>query len=255
VSDTIKKSDAIANVGPKKILEEYNIYSIPIEDFFQTAFSVDCAVYGFDNEDLKVLLIQRDAEPYKDAWALPGDLVYPNEDLGAGANRVLSDLTGLRNIYMEQARTFGQLNRHPLGRVITIAYYALVNINYYNPKSSSWAKNAHWHSLEDLPQLAFDHGEIICKTLETLRAKVRHQPVGFELLPRTFPLGALQRLYEVLLNKKFDKANFRKKILSMNLLVDTGKTEQDVPHRPGRLYSFDKERYDELIAKGFSFEL
>lgn len=239
----------------ESIRAEYDIYPIALEEFFQAAFSVDCTVFGFDDDDLKVLLVQRDAEPFKDAWALPGDLVYPNEDLTAGASRVLNDLTGIKNLYMEQAHAFGGVGRHPLGRVVTVAYYALVNIDHYNPQSSSWAKNAHWHAVSDLPELAFDHGEIIVKTLETLRATVRHQPVGFELLAATFPLGALQRLYEALLDKTFDKANFRKKILSMGLLIETGEREQNVSHRPGKLYRFDQERYDELIAKGFSFEL
>lgn len=241
--------------GKNLVKEDFHIYPIPINEFFQSAFSVDCVVFGFDKDGLKILLIQRDAQPFKDAWALPGDLIFPNEDLEDGANRVLNDLTGLDGLFMEQSHTFGSVGRHPLGRVLTVAYYALVSIEHYNPKSSSWAKNAHWHPMEDLPELAFDHGEIICKSLEVLRAKVRHQPVGFELLPPTFPLGALQKLYEVLLSKQFDKANFRKKILSMNLLVDTGKQEKDVPHRPGRLYSFDEARYEELISRGFSFEL
>lgn len=235
--------------------KNYNIYQIPLKKFFQTAFSVDCVVYGFDKEDLKILLIQRGAAPFEGQWALPGDLVYPDEDLDVSANRILHELTGLSKVYMEQHKTYGKVNRHPLGRVITISYYALVNLTEFNPESHSWAQNAHWHSLDDLPELAFDHKEILDKTIEELRSKVRNQPIGFELLPTVFALNELQQLYEVILNRLFDKANFRKKILSMDLLIDTGKQERDVSHRPARLYSFDKERYDELIAKGFSFEL
>ena len=235
--------------------KNYNIYQIPLESFFQTAFSVDCVVYGFDGDDLKLLLIQRGAEPFKDQWALPGDLVYPDEDLDTSANRVLRELTGLSSVFMEQHKTYGRVDRHPLGRVVTTSYYSLVNLREFNPESHSWAREAHWHSLSDIPDLAFDHNEILNQATEELQTRVRTKPIGFELLSPLFPLNALQQLYEAILGLKFDKANFRKKILSMNLLIDTGKQERDVPHRPARLYSFDKERYDELIAKGFSFEL
>lgn len=235
--------------------KNYNIYQIPLKDFFQTAFSVDCVVYGFDKEDLKILLIQRGAEPFKGQWALPGDLVYPDEDLDVSANRILQELTGLSKVFMEQHKTYGKVNRHPLGRVITISYYALVNLTEFNPESHSWAQNAHWHSLNDLPELAFDHQEILERTIEELRSKVRTQPIGFELLPKYFALNELQQLYEAILNRPFDKANFRKKILSMGLLIDVGKRETNVSHRPAKLYQFDEERYEELIAKGFSFEL
>jgi 8-oxo-dGTP diphosphatase len=235
--------------------KNYNIYQIPLENFFQTAFSVDCVVYGFDGDDLKILLIQRGAEPFKDQWALPGDLVYPDEDLDASANRILRELTGLSKVFMEQHRTYGRVNRHPLGRVVTTSYYSLVNLRQFNPESHSWAVNAHWHSLNDIPDLAFDHNEVLTRASEELQTRVRTKPIGFELLSTLFPLNALQQLYEAILGMKFDKANFRKKILSMDLLIDTGKQEKDVPHRPARLYSFDKERYDELISKGFSFEL
>ena len=147
-------------------------YNIPIPDFFKTAFSVDCVIYGYDEDDLKVLLIERGADPYSGFWALPGDLVYPDEDLDSAADRVLKELTGLSNIFVEQVHTFGKVDRHPLGRVVTVAYYALVNVADYDINASSWAENAKWHSLKDMPELAFDHGSIVAATIEELRSKV-----------------------------------------------------------------------------------
>lgn len=238
-----------------KQLLDYNIYSIPIDDFFKSAFSVDCVVYGFDGKDLKVLLIQRGAEPYLGQFALPGDLVYPNEDLSVSAHRVLQELTGLSEVYLQQHRTFGSVNRHPIGRVITVSYFALVNIEHYNPQSSSWAKNAHWHSMDDLPELAFDHEEILREATWELRKRVRVQPIGFELLPNKFSLNQLQLLYEAILDKSFDKANFRKKILSMKFLEELEEREKNVNHRPARLYRFNPELYKSLKQEGFSFEL
>jgi len=236
-------------------LVDYNIYNIPISDFFKSAFSVDCVVYGFDGTDFKVLLIQRGAEPYKGQFALPGDLVYPNEDLSTSANRVLQELTGLSDVYLQQHRTFGAVDRHPLGRVITISHFALVNIEHYNPTSSSWAQNAHWHSMKDLPRLAFDHEIILREATLELRKRVRVQPIGFELLPVKFSLNQLQLLYEAILDKTFDKANFRKKILSMKFLEELDEREQNVNHRPARLYRFNPDIYASLKKEGFSFEL
>lgn len=230
-------------------------YQIPIDKFFQFGLSVDCVVFGYQDGTLKVLLIKRGAEPFKGQWALPGDLVYPNEDIEVAARRILFDLTAIGNLYLEQTRVYGQVDRHPIGRVATIGYYALINIENYNPKASAWADSVYWIDINKVPKLAFDHNEILNHALETLRFRVRHRPVGFELLPEKFTLGHLQQLYEALLNEHFDKANFRKRILSMKLLSNLKENQTDVPHRPGRLYSFDKNRYDQLKSKGFSFEL
>ncbi len=230
-------------------------YQIPIDKFFQFGLSVDCVVFGYQNATLKVLLIKRGAEPFKGQWALPGDLVYPNEDIEVAARRILFDLTAIDNLYLEQTRVYGQVDRHPIGRVTTVGYFALINIENYNPKASAWADSVYWVDVNKIPKLAFDHNQILIHGLKTLRFRVRHRPVGFELLPEKFTLGHLQQLYEALLNEKFDKANFRKRILSMNMLSNLKENQKDVPHRPGRLYSFDKDRYDQLKSKGFSFEL
>lgn len=230
-------------------------YNIPLEEFFTLAVSVDCVVFGFDGKELKVLLIQRGVSPYLHHWALPGDLVYPKENLDDAARRVLKDLTGIQDIFMQQIKSFGAINRHPLGRVITVAYIALIRIDRYAAHASSWAESMEWHSLSGIKDLAFDHDQILEKAVEKLKSRVRKEPLGFELLPKKFTLNELQMLYEAVLDTKFDKGNFRKKILSMNLLVDLKELQRNVAHRPAKLFRFDSERYSELRDHGFSFEL
>ncbi len=227
------------------------------DTFFKSAFSVDNVIFGFDDVDLKVLLIQRGSSPFQGAWALPGDLVYPHEDLDAAAHRVLAELTGLEEVYLEQVRTFGAVNRHPRGRVITTAYFSLIKIADLEPQPASFALTLGWHSVAQAlkTKLAFDHHHILSTCLNTLKQRVRFRPVGFELLPPRFTLSALQHLYEAILDTKLDKRNFRKKILSMNLLIDHDQVQEGVPHRPAKLYGFDKEQYRILEAEGFNFEL
>lgn len=226
-----------------------------IKEFFRSAFSVDAVIFGFDEGDLKVLLIYRGANPYKGTWALPGDLVKLDEDLDESARRVLKDLTGLSNVFMDQIHTFGKVERHPMGRVITVAYYSLVKVSDYKVNASSWAKDVKWHSINKIPKLPFDHNEILEYAKNKLKDKVRHQPIGFELLPKEFTLTDIQHLYEAVLEIELDKRNFRKKLLAMGLLIDSGFSQSDVAHRPARLYRFDKKKYQSLIQKGFSFEL
>ena len=230
-------------------------YQMPLDKFFQFGLSVDCVIFGYHQESLKVLLIRRGAEPYKGDWALPGDLVYPNEDIEIAAKRILVDLTGMKDLFLQQTQVYGQVDRHPIGRVITVGYFALVDIEQYELYPSAWAAGVNWVDVNEIPDLAFDHNRILDDALDNLRQQVRHQPVGFELLPEKFAIGQLQKLYEALLNSTYDKANFRKRILSKKLLISHQEIQKDVPHRPGRLYSFDKNKYDELSAKGFSFEL
>lgn len=228
-----------------------------VESFFKSAFSVDNVIFGFDGGELKILLIQRGAPPFQGMWALPGDLVYPNEDLDTAAQRVLEQLTGLKNVYLEQVKTFGAVNRHPLGRVITIAYYSLVKVSDFKLMPASFAQTAQWHSISKVGSLAFDHNEILDTCLRRLRRKVRVTPVGFELLPPKFTLTELQHLYESVLAspKGLDKRNFRKKILSMNLLVELTEMQEGVAHRPAKLYQFDRDKYDQFISEGFVFDI
>ncbi|HQU59131.1 MAG: NUDIX hydrolase [Phaeodactylibacter sp.] len=226
-------------------------------EYFKSAFTVDNVIFGFDEGDLKVLLIKRGEDPHKGKWALPGYFVYPNEDLDTAAKRVLDELTGLRNVYLEQVRTFGAVNRHPFGRVITVAYFSLIKISDYTIQPSSIAQKAKWHAIAKVKELAFDHKEILDACFNRLKWLVRSRPVGFELLPPKFTLTELQHLYEAILEPEagLDKRNFRKKILSMNLLIDLDETQEGVAHRPARLYQFDKDKYEEFLAEGFNFEL
>lgn len=230
-------------------------YKIPLEKFFQFALSVDCIILGYHGDSLKLLVIERGTAPHLGKLALPGDLVYPNEDMDVAASRVLTELTGLKNVYMTQSKSYGQVDRHPVGRVITSGYFALVSVDKYQPLARSWADNVSWVDVDTIPKLAFDHNQIVNDALSTLREKVRYKPIGFNLLPKYFTLGDMQSLYEAILNTTFDKANFRKKILSMNLLVNSNRFETKVSHRPARLFSFDQNNYETLLNKGFSFEL
>ncbi len=226
-----------------------------LNDFFKSAFTVDNVIFGFDEGDLKVLLIKRGEAPYQDQWALPGYFVYPNEDLDTAARRVLEELTGVRNVYLEQVRTFGAVDRHPFGRVITVAYFSLVKISDYTLQPAFIARKAQWRSISEVNELAFDHNEILEACFNRLKWLVRLRPVGFELLPPKFTLTELQHLYEAILETDLDKRNFRKKILSMNLLIDLGETQEGVAHRPAKLFRFDKGKYRKFQEEGFNFEL
>ena len=219
------------------------------------AVTVDGVVFGYDDADLKVLLIQRERAPFRLKWALPGGFVEIDEGLEAAARRELEEETGIRELYLEQLYTFGNPKRDPRERVISVAYYALVKLADHKVRAASDAKNVAWFPVAALPGLAFDHAEIVAVALRRLRAKIRYEPVGFELLAEKFPLSELQRLYETILELPLDKRNFRKKILGMGLLADTDEFQQDVAHRAARLYRFDEAAYRRFKKAGFNFEL
>ncbi|MEM8907761.1 MAG: NUDIX domain-containing protein [Bacteroidota bacterium] len=226
-----------------------------LDDLFKSVFTVDNTIFGFDEGDLKLLLIKRGEAPFEDRWALPGHFVNEDENLKGAAQRVLAELTGIKNVYLEQVRAFGAIDRHPFGRVITIAYFSLIKISDYKLNAASFAQKAKWYSIANVKSLPFDHDEILAACFDQLKRRVRIQPIGFELLPPKFTLTELQHLYEAILETRLDKRNFRKKILSMNLLVDLDETQEGVAHRPARLYQFDQEKYEKFIAEGFNFEL
>lgn len=219
------------------------------------ALTVDCVVFGFDEEDLKVLLIQRKFEPFKQRWALPGGFVQLDESLEEAARRELQEETSVTDVFLEQLYTFGAVDRDPRERVVTVAYYALVKLLDHRAQAASDAREADWFPVSSLPRLAFDHDRILQVALDRLQGKVRYQPIGFELLPRKFTLRQLQHLYETILGRSLDKRNFRKKILSMGLLQELDEVEQGVPHRAARLYRFDKKSYQRLKREGFNFEI
>ena len=224
-------------------IQQDDIYSIPIDDFFKSAFSVDCVIFGYHEKQLKVLLIERGTEPFGGYWALPGDLVYPSEDLDAAASRVLRDLTSLSDITTRQIHTFGKVDRHPLGRVITVAYAAIVEIQDIRPQASSWASDTKWHSIKRLPKLAFDHKEIVRSAYDAIKEYARYEPIWNEVLPKKFTLTQLQEFYETVLNKSLDKGNFRKKINTMKFVKALNESQKNVNHRPSALYSFDAKAF------------
>ena len=224
-------------------------------EYPRPCLTVDCVVFGLDEQDLKVLLIQRDIEPFAGRWALPGGFVHMDETLDDAARRELREETGLSNVFLEQLYTFGDVDRDPRGRVVTVAHYALVKLSDHAVKAATDARNAAWFTVDDVPTLAFDHGRVLEAAYARLQGKVRYQPIGFELLPPKFTLTQLQRMYEKVLDRPLDKRNFRKKILGMGILQGLDEVETDVAHRAAQLYRFDKRQYDALVRKGFDFEV
>jgi 8-oxo-dGTP diphosphatase len=233
-------------------------------DYPRPSLTVDCVIFGLDeSEQLKILLIRRGGEPFMGKWALPGGFVQMEESLEDAARRELREETGVENIFMEQLYTFGQPQRDPRGRVVSVAYFALVNLAEYTIQANTDADDAAWFAINEVPELAFDHAQIISTALERLRAKMRYQPVGFELLPEHFTLSQLQKLYETVLGiPSLNKRNFRTRILKMGVLREVGKQE-NVAHRPAMLYAFDNEKYQQaletrepdLLKRGVDFEI
>lgn len=217
--------------------------------------STDCVIFGLDNGKLKVLLLKRKIEPSVGLWALPGGFVLDFEELEMSAKRTLRDTTGMTNVFMEQVQAFGNVNRFPWRRVITVVYYALIKYRTDDLKPGPDASNINWFEIAQVPELVFDHKHILDITLQHLQSKVRNEPIGFELLPPKFTLTQLQELYEAVLRTTFDTRNFRKKLLKMNLLEQLNETQTGVAHRAARLYRFNSEIYQKLKEKGFTFEL
>ncbi|PZO41509.1 MAG: NUDIX hydrolase [Pseudanabaena frigida] len=225
-------------------------------EYPRPALTVDCIVFGLDaQQELKVMLIQRDIPPFQGQWAIPGGFVRIDETLEAAALRELREETGIYDVYLEQLYTFGDLARDPRDRTVTVAYYALINLVEQKIKASTDARDASWFPLSKIPKLAFDHDKILKTAIARLRGKIRYEPIGFELLATKFTLSQLQKLYETVLDHPLDKRNFRKKILSMELLIDSGEVEQGVSHRAAKLYQFDESKYLQLKQNGFNFEI
>lgn len=219
------------------------------------AVTVDCVVFGFGEDGVSVLLVRRGEQPFEGSWALPGGFMREDEGLEDAARRELIEETGLTLSFLEQLYTFGAPKRDPRGRVITVAFYALVQELAQPPLVATGdAAAAQWFSEHKLPELAFDHAQILEVARARLRGKVSWQPIGFDLLPEFFTLSALQRLYEVVLDRPLDKRNFRRKVLALELLVETDELRRG-PGRPAKLYRFDKDAYARAEAEGFVFEL
>jgi len=216
--------------------------------------AVDSIIFGFDDEDLKVLLIQRDFEPEKGKWSLMGGFLKENETLDEAAARILYRLTGMHDIYMEQLYTFSELNRDPLERTISTSYYAIINIEKYNEELMD-NYNAKWFSISKVPNLIFDHNEMLDKAIRRLRRRTSISPIGFELLPEKFTMRQLQKLYETILDKKIDKRNFINKINSMDILIKLKEKDMTSSTKGSYLFMFDQEKYEEKLSNNFLLKL
>ena len=218
--------------------------------------AVDCIVFGYDllKKEIKLLLVKRSFQPAKGKWSLEGGFVEKDESLDEAASRILRRLTGLDHIYLKQSYVYGEVNRDSGARVISVAYFALITIMDIDSELAE-KNGAHWRSLSHLPALIFDHSEMVRKALKDLQDQVKIKPVGFELLPDKFTLVHLQELYEAIYQKNLDKRNFRKKILSMDILEKLDEKEKDTSKKGAFYYKFNKERYKKLKKEGFYFNL
>jgi 8-oxo-dGTP diphosphatase len=216
--------------------------------------AVDCIIFGFDNKQLKLLLIKRNFLPQKGKWSLVGGFLEAEESLDQAALRILFKLSGLNDIYLEQLYTYGETDRDPGERVLSTAYYALIKAeDYHLPINRE--STAKWFPIEKIPNLIFDHNIMVDKAMRRLRRKSLSQPIGFELLPEKFTIPQLQKLYEAIHQRELDKRNFRKKILSMGLLKKLDEKQKSGSRKGAFYYRFDKEKYDDLVSTGFHFEI
>ncbi len=237
----VKSDDVSKHVKTLKIIQS------EVQSINKVALSVDCVIFGFDENKLKVLLIRSDLKKFQSRWSLLGDLVNPDEDLDEAAYRIMKQRTGMVDLYLEQVHAFGKLGRHPGGRVVTVAYYSLINIQHH--KLNILDNELHWHDVSAVKDLAFDHQEIFETCYSRLQKRVQEHPLGFSLLPNKFSLRELQNLYEAILGIKLDRRNFRKKFFAMDFLVDIEEIETNVPHRPGKLYQFNYDKYEQKKKK------
>lgn len=225
---------------------------------FNIKVAVDAIVFGYSkNDGVSVLLIRRKYPPFKDSWAIPGGFVLQEESLEEAVKRELQEETGIEVNYLEQLYTFGNPDRDPRQRIISIAYFALVKSALFQQlKASTDAEEAQWFAINKLPTLAFDHKKILQIAIDRVRAKIRYQPIGFELLDKKFPFADLEKLYMTLLDRTIDRRNFTKKILSLDLLEDTGELSTSTgAGRPSKIYQFNKKRYQQLLKDGMHFEI
>jgi len=216
--------------------------------------AVDCIIFGFDSENLKLLLFKRKVEPLKGAWSLIGAFIKENLSLNDAAKQVLLESTGLKGIYLQELQTYSNIDRDPGERVISVAHYSLIRIDAFELESVE-KYDAHWFDLDDIPDLIFDHRKMVDDAINKLRAKARYQPIGFELLPEKFTIPQLQILYQCIYQKELDDRNFRKKILSFDILTKTDEKDKSGSKKGAFLYKFNREKFDKFIAKGYNFEL
>jgi 8-oxo-dGTP diphosphatase len=231
------------NVIANNIAMDNNDAQELVNSYTWVPLTVDCVIFGFNENTLKVLLIKSDLKQYQDKLSLLGDKVYANEDLDAAAIRVLKQRTGMSDVFLEQVRTFSKLDRHPGGRVVTTVYASLLNIKHHSLLLHD--NELQWHAINEIKSMAFDHEYILDVCLKWLQKRIQEQPLAFNLLPVKFSLKQLQNVYEAILDVKLDRRNFRKKFASMGFLNDANEMESEVTHRPGKLYTFDFIQYQQ----------
>lgn len=219
------------------------------------AVTVDCIIFGFDGQNLKVVLIQRKSEPFAKMWALPGAFVDETESLESCAERVLMKECNISGVYLEQLFTFGNPSRDPRERVISVAYMGLVKTADFELIAGNDELQIEWRDVKEIPDLAFDHQQILRTAIDRVRGKIRYQPIGFELMNAKFTLPHLQQLYEAILGQSLDRRNFRKKLLSMQILKQLPEKQQNVAHKAAFYYEFDRKRYEVLMKEGIYLEL
>lgn len=216
--------------------------------------AVDCIIFGFIERELKLLIIKRVIDPCKGSWSLMGGFVSPDESMDEAAYRILYDLTGLKDLYMTQLYTHGDIERDPGARVISTSYYSLIKMQDIDP-DHEMISNACWCPINEVPELVFDHSKMVEMALESLRHEAHRKPIGFELLPPKFTIPQLQSLYEAIYQQHFDKRNFRKSILKMNLLDQLDEKDKENSRKGAWLYRFNEEKYMELLRQGFFFNI
>ena len=216
--------------------------------------ATDCIVFGFDSGELKLLIFKRRVKPDKNKWSLIGSFVELDENVDEAAQRVLKEFTGLDSVFFEQSKTYGKTNRDNGYRCISVAQFALIRINEYDNKLIE-KNHAYWYRLDDLPSLVLDHDEMVKDALLKLKRKARYQPIGFELLPEKFTIPQLQSLYEAIFQRKLDARNFRKKVISLNVLKKLNEKDKSNSKRGAYLYKFDHKNYKKLLLSGYNFEL
>lgn len=217
--------------------------------------TVDAVVFGYEAGIISILLIKRKYEPFKNKWAIPGGFVLNEESLEEAVERELSEETGVQINYLEQLYTFGNLNRDPRGRVISVAYFGLVRPNTFKIVASTDAEEVKWFNIDELPELSFDHKDILVKAIKRLKGKITYEPLGFELLDKKFPFSDLEKLYTTLLGREVDRRNFRKKILSLNVLDELDEKVSKGSGRPASLFQFNEKRYFQLKKEGILFDV
>jgi len=216
--------------------------------------ATDCIIFGFNANQLKLLIFKRRVEPQMGAWSLIGSFVKLEEDISTAAQRVLTEITGLENVFMEELKSYGVADRDPGYRCISVGQYALIRLEDYD-KELVEKHGAHWYNINEVPDLVLDHNQMVADAMERLKRKARYQPIGFELLPEKFTIPQLQQLYEAIYQNELDSRNFRKKVLSHNVLIKLEEKDKSSSRRGAFLYKFDHEKYQQLIRSGYNFEI